>query len=182
MHSRWTIGTGRQACAEILTSWPARRPFRREGNVRQRTNILSRPVRHQDPTDIGSSETPGRRHAHRYMYSIGYGPNACTEIENSGEAILHLITAHSQAKFSFRRTRGHRTGAHTDPNSTPLEGPCAQLRPWTSPRPSFSAYNPAYNSRLDPWTRCLDQPPGRAANRLAPPGRLQRVLNKAHLR
>ena len=135
MHSLDGRSAGRQACAEIiLTSWPARRPFRREGNVRQRTNILSRPVRHQDPTDIGSSETPGRRHAHRYMYSIGYGPNACTEIENSGEAILHLITAHSQAKFSFRRTRGHRTGAHTDPNSTPLEGPCAQLRPWTSPR------------------------------------------------
>ena len=29
-HSRWTIGTGRQAFAEILSSWPARRPFRRD--------------------------------------------------------------------------------------------------------------------------------------------------------
>jgi hypothetical protein len=27
----------------------------------------------------------------------------------------------------------------------------------------------------------LDQPPGRAAERLAPPGRLKRVLDKAHL-
>ena len=29
-HSRWTIGTDRQAFAEILSSWPARRPFRRD--------------------------------------------------------------------------------------------------------------------------------------------------------
>ena len=29
-HRRWTIGTDRQAFAEILSSWPARRPFRRD--------------------------------------------------------------------------------------------------------------------------------------------------------
>ena len=35
---------------------------------------------------------------------------------------------------------------------------------------------------LDPLTTAvLDQPPGRAAKRLAPPGRLKRDLNKAHL-
>ena len=50
---------------------------------------------------------------------------------------------------------------------------------------------PAYTHRckfntargpLDPLTTAvLDQPPGRAAKRLAPPGRLKRDLNKAHL-
>ena len=64
----------------------------------------------------------------------------------------------SQAKFLFRH-RGHRTGVNTGANSNTLEG-----------RP------------LDPLTTAvLDQPPGRAAKRLAPPGRLKRYLNKAHL-
>ena len=35
---------------------------------------------------------------------------------------------------------------------------------------------------MDPLTTAvLDQPPGQAAKRLAPPGRLKRDLNKAHL-
>ena len=41
---------------------------------------------------------------------------------------------------------------------------------------------PLARGPLDPLiTAILDQPPGRAAERLAPPGRLKRVLDKAHL-
>ena len=65
----------------------------------------------------------------------------------------------SQAKFSFRH-RGHRTGVHTGANSNTARGPLGTV-PLT--------------------TAVLDQPPGRAAKRLAPPGRLKRDLNKAHL-
>ena len=34
----------------------------------------------------------------------------------------------TQAKFSFRHRRGHRTGIHTGANSTPLEGPWTPLQ------------------------------------------------------
>ena len=69
-------------------------------------------------------------------------------------------TRGSQAKFSFR----HR-GAHTGPAYT-----------------QRCKFNTA-RGPLDPLTTAvLDQLPGRAAKRLAPPGRLKRAdLNKAHL-
>ena len=58
-------------------------------------------------------------------------------------------------------TRGHRTGVHTDETSTPLEGP------WTPLQQPYSISHRAG--------------PRREALTLAPPGRLKRVLDKAHL-
>ena len=52
----------------------------------------------------------------------------------------------------------HRTGVHTDAVNTSSGTPGPPI-----------------------ITAILDQPPGRAAERLAPPGRLKRVLDKAHL-
>ena len=66
----------------------------------------------------------------------------------------------SQAKFSFRH-RGHRTGHRCKFNTA--RGPLDPLTTAVVP------------------TRSAAAPPGRAAKRLAPPGRLKRDLNKAHL-
>ena len=52
----------------------------------------------------------------------------------------------------------------------------------TGPAYTQVQIQPARRGPLDPLTTAvLDQPPGRAAKRLAPPGRLKRDLNKAHL-
>ena len=59
--------------------------------------------------------------------------------------------------FIIRLPR-HRTGVHTD---------AVTISSGTPGPPIITAI--------------LDQPPGRAAYSLAPPGRLKRVLNKAHL-
>ena len=59
--------------------------------------------------------------------------------------------------FIIRHPR-HRTGVHTD---------AVTISSGTPGPPIITAI--------------LDQPPGRAAERLAPPGRLKRVLDKAHL-
>ena len=83
----------------------------------------------------------------------------CEVGRKSRKPELTSKTSHSQAKFSFRH-----------------------------PGPAYTQMQIQHRSRAPgPLTTAeLDQPPGRAANRLAPPacppGRLyKRVLNKAHL-
>ena len=78
-------------------------------------------------------------------------------------------TAFSQAKFSFRNL----FSAYTDKVFM------------STPEDTGQAYNSTHKMKLqtargplDPLTTAvLDQPPGRAAKRLAPPGRLKRVLD-----
>ena len=101
------------------------------------------------------SRAPGPPYNSRTRSAAGSGRETLSPARSPFKRDLHEF----KGKV-FIRHRGHRTGVHTDANSTPPEGPSAQ----------------------DPLTTAvLDQPPGRAAERLAPPGRLKRVLDKAHL-
>jgi len=71
--------------------------------------------------------------------------------------LIHTTRKISQPMFIIRHPR-HRTGVHTD---------AVTISSGTPGPPIITAI--------------LDQPPGQAVYSLAPPGRLKRVLDKAHL-
>ena len=87
-HSRWTIGTDRQAFAEILSSWPERRPFRRDERPCKRwvwlwrnsyptpsTRKMSSTVSHIHMEHPPNARTDPQCDSHSHS---GRTPNTCT--------------------------------------------------------------------------------------------------------
>ena len=114
--------------------------------------------------------------------------------------LAHITPASFKCSQTCDAYRAHRHGSESPyPGSTPGLNPCNHLArqacgPWpftgkvfiSTPRtPDRRTHRCKFNTARGPQdpltTAVLDQPPGRAARRLAPPGRLKRDLNKAHL-
>ena len=114
----------------------------------------------------------GRRHVRqpRERYSQA-------NFDPRGHQTVSYFTVPPRAHLST----GSQSGSAT-PGLTQVPSTCTRSRSRGDIGPALHTQMNTARGPLDPLTTAvLDQPPGRAAKRLAPPGRLKRVLDTAHI-